>query len=216
MIKALIFDMDGVLLNTETVNEKATVQMMKGRYGVDLPLEVILKTMGLRDKEEFAMYKALYGIKDPIEKMVDYRNNRFYELANESNVVFKGVNEKLKELSNKYTLALTTSAHGVKFNFETKFFNIGLFEIIIQGSDVKKGKPNPECYLTTINRLGLQPYECVVVEDSLNGIRAAKKAGAKCIAVLGTFSEAELKKAGADVIIPGVNYITKEILGAMK
>jgi len=212
MIKAVIFDMDGVLVNTEPIYEKATKNMMKEVYNIDLPHEIILKVKGVRDEEEFGLYKKHYKINDSIKNMVINRNKYFFKVAEKSNIIFNGVDKKLGELNKGYALALTTSTKGEKFDYESKFFDIGLFKVIVKGSDVTKGKPDPECYIKTIKRLELEPNECVVVEDALNGIKAAKSSGAKCITVLGTFPENELKKAGADVVIKDMTKITKELI----
>lgn len=212
MIKAIIFDMDGVLVNTEPVYEKATIDMMKNVYNIDLALRILVKTKGLRDEEEFEFYKKKYDINDSIKNLANNRKKYFFKTAEKLNIVIEGINKKLRELSNYYDLGLATSTAGEMFDFETKFFDTSLFKVIIKGSDVKEGKPNPESYITTINKLNYQPQECVVIEDSLTGVQAAKGSGAKCIGVLGSFLEKELKKAGADIVIEDMTKITKEII----
>ncbi len=212
MIKAIIFDMDGVIVNTEPVYEKAFPVMLKQEYGIDRKKGEGNSMKGLRDKEIFEFLKKQFGIEDSVEELVEKRDKQFFKFAEEMGIEFEGANECLKRLSQEFQLALTTSRTGPTFDYETKTFDISLFKVVINGDDVKEGKPDPECYNVTIQKLGLNPEECTVVEDSLNGVKAGKATGAKCIGVLGSFSEEELKEAGADIVVPNIADINKEII----
>ena len=199
--------MDGVLLDTEPVHEKAVRQCMKEEYGAKLTKTIISKVRGMVDKEEFALYKKIFGITDTVENMSRNKDRRFFSMIKHkdiADIVFKGVPEILRKFGKEYALALTTSTSGAKFDYETGLFGLKNFKVVVNGDDVSKGKPHPECYLKTIKRLGLAPEECVVIEDAVNGVIAAKAAGAWCIGVRGTFPARALMSAGADFVVADI------------
>jgi len=219
MIKAIIFDMDGVLLDTEPVHERAVRQCMEEDYGAKLTKKIISRVRGMVDREEFALYKKIFGIADSIENMSSNKDKRFFSMIRNTDVLFDGVPETLRKLRKDYVLALTTSTSGAKFDYETGLFGLKDFKVVTNGDDVSKGKPDPECYIRTVKRLGLAPEECVVVEDAVNGVIAAKAAGVWCIGLRGTFPSSALKAAGADIIVGDIREITYDrinTLGGLK
>ena len=78
----------------------------------------------------------------------------------------------------------------------------------MSGDDVSAKKPSPEIYIKTAEALSAPPSECVVIEDALNGVRSAKSAGMKCVAVTTSFPRAELEAAGADVVIDDIGEVS--------
>ena len=82
------------------------------------------------------------------------------------------------------------------------------------GEDVKLLKPHPDIYLEAARRLAVQPAACCVIEDAINGVKAAKAAGMRCVAVTTSFSAEELKSVGADVVKKAIGEITLQDLGA--
>ena len=212
MIKAIIFDMDGTILNTEPVYETANKTWIFEKYGIKLNQDDLDSQKGLRDEDEFNNYKIKYLIKDSIEIMKVDRNDYFFKIAKNFDIVIDKDSIKLRSLSESYLLALTTSTDGDKFSYETKFFDLNLFSVIITGADVNNGKPDSECYDKTISKLGVKPFECVIIEDAVNGIIAGKKSGAFCIGVLGSFSKEELILAGADVVVKNILDINENII----
>jgi len=211
MIKALIFDMDGVLLDTENICEKSTNKMFKKEYGIDMPEGFYLRTVGLRKSDCYDIYSELGDLRS-LDEFFRLSEKFFYEETKISQVVFSGVDEKLKELNKNFSLALATSTQGDKFDISTKHFNIGLFDVVINGNDVSRGKPDPECFLKAINLLNLTPDQCIIIEDGIIGIKAAKASGARCIALQTTFPKKELIDAGADLVIPNISNLKIEMI----
>ena len=106
-------------------------------------------------------------------------------------------------------LAVASSADRVKVSINLTEIGVPseTFDAVISGSDVTHKKPHPEVFLTAAGRLGLEPTACVVVEDAPSGVKAAKAAGAGCLGLTTSFSEAELREAGADWIAPDLAHL---------
>jgi HAD superfamily hydrolase (TIGR01509 family) len=105
-------------------------------------------------------------------------------------------------VKSKYNVALVSSSPKPIVDIVVQRFELGkYFDRIITGDDVEKGKPDPEPYLKAAKELGVHPEECVVVEDSINGVKSAKAAGMKCIGITNSFPREELERAGADYVI---------------
>ncbi|MDD5455317.1 MAG: HAD family phosphatase [Candidatus Ratteibacteria bacterium] len=194
-IKGVIFDVDGVIFDSEklhaqawkTVFEKRNILLVDDRSGV-----------GRSDKEFLSQLKEKGAIPKNLNigEIQDEKLEVLIGLANKKVELFPQVRELLMSLKKKYVL-------GVASNSDKKFIagiirNTGLthyFETVLTINDIKKPKPSPEIYLLSAQKMGLKPEECVVIEDSVYGIEAAKKAGMKCIAVSHTLPEEKLKKA---------------------
>jgi HAD superfamily hydrolase (TIGR01509 family) len=134
---------------------------------------------------------------------------RYYlKLLNKHGKLFPGVKRIFKKYHGRYKLMIASSEWDYVVDKVTSTF--GLQEYIdyrIGKEDVTKHKPNPEIYKKCLKILKMKPEECIVVEDSLFGIEAAKRAGIKVIAVAQTHPKAKLKKAGADVIISKISEL---------
>jgi HAD superfamily hydrolase (TIGR01509 family) len=114
------------------------------------------------------------------------------------------------EKSQKYCYALTTS--GRRFQQDkilAKFDLADFFKIIVAADDVSNGKPHPEPYTTTVEKLNKLPDECLVIEDSDNGILSAKAAGCQACGIMTTFDCNRLKLAGADIVVSSFSELAK-------
>lgn len=207
--------MDGVIINSEPVFKNAIIQMMKEKYGIILNSSIIKQTRGLRDLELFELFIKTFNLKENFNTFIDNKNKYFFNAAQESDFVFVNAHNIINKLSEKYTLALATSAQEEKFKFESQYFDINKFKVVITGKDVKKGKPNPEIYSLAIEKLNIKSNECIVIEDALKGVISAKNAGIKCIAVETSFSKNELKKAGADLTIKDISKLNKKLIDSL-
>lgn len=203
-IKAIIFDFDGVIVNSEPVHEKAEIQTCQ-EFGLDVPRGEWENFRGKRIDDIFSFVSRKYGDGSaPIEKMIERKIELYLLHALESLELIPGAYEFLEEMagSGKYRLALTTS--GRKYQQEkilSKFDLAKFFEIIVTADNVKNGKPDPEPYLVTAKMLAEEPRNCLVIEDSDNGIISAKAAGCFACGITNTFSEEKLRLAGADEIV---------------
>lgn len=196
-IKAIIFDMDGVLVDSEELIFLAAYQMFR-ENGIIVSREDFIPYIGTGEDSYLGNVAKKYGFNIDLKKHKARTYEIYAELAKEKLIVLPGVHEFIEKCK-KYNLklAIATSADKVKVDINLKTIGLpeNIFDVITHGEEVINKKPNPEIYEKTINKLALQPDECIVIEDAINGIKAAKGAGAKCIALTTSFPEDSLKEA---------------------
>lgn len=200
-IDSVLFDMDGVLVDSEAVIEAAAIQGLS-KYGVNAVHEDFLPFVGAGEDKYIGGVSEKYGVPYRLE-MKDLVYELYAELVFEHIKVYEGIVELLKNLKIKgYKLALASSADKIKVNLNLQAAGIDaeLFDAIVCGSDVINKKPSPEVFLTAAERLRSNPKTCVVIEDAINGLKAAKAGGMKCIAITTSFKKAVLMEQGADAI----------------
>lgn len=209
-IKAVIFDLDGLLIDSEPVWWKAYEILCKNHKII--PDDYVAKSchgMGLRECIE--VYKKKLGLKGDTRKLLKEFRDIFYGLAlSKVNVkLLDGVRKVLENYKNKQ-LAVATGGHTGKMAFKLlkKTQIDSFFEKVISSDDVKKGKPDPDVYLETARQLKVKPPECLVLEDAPNGVLAGKAAG---MTVYGVNKDREirekLKEAGADKVFESLEEI---------
>ncbi len=181
MIRAVIFDLDGVIADSEPISGKSTA-MVLARRGVTLTDDERLKAFGRRSPDIFSDALRARGKafdSRAIEVMVAEKNSLMLSLMKGSLRAIPGSVELVNALSRSgLKLALATSSHRDKMEMEVKELGIkGLFSAVVTGDDVSRGKPDPEIFLLAASKLGVKPAECAVIEDSSFGVQAAKSAG---------------------------------------
>lgn len=197
----LIFDMDGVLVDSEAVIEEAA-RLGLQEYGVFAKSEDFKPFVGAGEDRFIGGVAEKYGVTYHTDM-----KKRVYEIYLEQ------VEHKLKVYPNTVPLlkklveigchfALGSSADRIKVNANLNVANIDMnwFKGIVTGDDVVHKKPAPDIYLKAAALLGAEPKHCIVVEDALNGIQAAHAAGMKCIGITTSFTKEELKANHADFI----------------
>lgn len=193
MIKAVLFDMDGVLVDSEELTYEAAIAMLRER-GADACREDFRPFIGAGDIAYLGGAAGVHGLKyDPEMSVVTYE--KYEKLVSEHDIAYKNTVRTVKELKNMgLKLAVCTSADLVKMNINVKAIGLsGVFDAMINGRDIKNNKPAPDIYLKGAETLGVLPSECLVVEDAKNGIIAAKAAGMHNAAVTTTFTREELE-----------------------
>lgn len=183
--KAVIFDMDGVLIDSEPV-WKIAMQAVFDEVGCPLTKKDFQKTVGLRLDEVIDYWYHQVGWENCPPSQVESKIVlKMVELLTADGKPLPGVVETIHYLkSNNYKIGLATSSYRVLI--DTVLNVIGLtehFDFTHSAEDELYGKPHPAVYLTVADRLGLKPSECLVVEDSLNGIIAAKAAKMKVVCI---------------------------------
>lgn len=195
MIKAVIFDLDGVIIDTKELHYLAWKKFWAKR-GIEHTYDDFIKKFGIPNQDIFKELYENMGV-DELNDLCEEKEVYFRELSEGKLMPMKGAAGLIKSLKKEgYKIALGTSCQ--KSNIEFIMKQIGLkayFDVIVCAADIKSGKPNPEIFLKAAEMLNVKPLECVVIEDSLHGIEAAIRAGMKCIAVATTHSENELKNA---------------------
>lgn len=183
MIKALVFDFDGLIVDTESLWFDVYKEVLV-EYDCELKLEDFALSIGTKDD---VLYERLTKIaRKPINRIeIDRKTHERYQQQMSQLHLREGVNEYLKaakELGLKIGLASSSSRNWVQ-GFLEKFNIKEFFEVVKTSDNVKKVKPDPELYLQAIQELGVKPYEALAFEDSKNGLIAATKAGLHCVIV---------------------------------
>ena len=183
MIKAIIFDMDGLMFDTETIWLKACDIIGKS-MGYDIPLEVPISCIGTNRETTKNIFESLYDF-DFEEFYTKYRNKMNDIIDTEGIGIKEGLFELLDYLKEKdYKLAIASSSRKETIDKYLRISGVDkdLFAYIVSGEDFKISKPNPEIFIKTCSLLNVKPEETMVLEDSNNGIKASSSAG--CISVL--------------------------------
>ncbi len=208
MIKAVIFDMDGVLVDTERYHEMAYKTVAK-KFGVNLTEKEIIQFKGVTALENIKYLFKKYKINENAKKYTLLKD-KIYRSFLKNLKALPGVIELLKKFKKKkIKLALASSGSRLNVGFILKKIKAKkIFDVVIHGEQVKKGKPNPEIFLKAAKKLKVMPKDCVVIEDAINGVKAAKNAGMFCIGVATTFSKQKLKNA--DLIVDSLKELEIE------
>lgn len=182
--KAVIFDMDGLLLDSEVLYRDAMIATAAAR-GYEMPLELFLRMVGLPGAGSRVVLNDHYGPDFDVDALWDGTSERFYGLAKELLCLKAGVVEildTLDELNLPRAIATSSRHQDVEHHLEHTGLT-GRFHAIVAQGDYPRGKPDPAPFLTAAARLGVDPAHCLALEDSHNGVRAASGAGMMTIMV---------------------------------
>lgn len=201
MIKAYIFDMDGVLCDSEPYIAAAAVRMFREVHRIEVKEEDFLPFVGAGEDRYLGGVAEKYGIElsMPDDKIETYR---CYAACVQGNLKsLPGVKDFIKKAKAKgVLLAVATSADEVKLKVNLREMDLdeSLFDALVNGLEIEHKKPSPDIFLEAARRLGVDPADAIVFEDAINGVQAAKAAGARCIGITSSFTAEQLLSAGAD------------------
>ncbi len=197
MIKGVLFDMDGVLVDSEEFICKAAVQMFKER-GIAVRESDFLPFVGAGEDRYLGGVAEKYGISLDL-KTAKTRTYKIYDEIIQGNMeILPGVQDFIKKCRDfKLKIALATSADETKMkaNLNATGLSLSLFDAAVSGLDVERKKPYPDIYVKAARLIGLSPENCLVIEDAVNGVAAAKAAGTRCLAITSSFTKAQLHDA---------------------
>ncbi len=186
--KAAIFDMDGLLIDSEPLWQQAEMEFLRP-LGVQLTREMCTRTVGLRVREAIQYWQARHPWEGPgLDELVECIVARVIELINQSGRALPGAGEAVR-MCREAGLALalaTSSRHDLAAVTLAKLGLDGAFAQVICADEHAPGKPHPIVFLRAAEALGLDPQSCLVFEDSLNGVIAAKAARMYVAAVPGS------------------------------
>jgi HAD superfamily hydrolase (TIGR01509 family) len=215
VIEAVLFDVDGVLVNSEAFIAEAAIAMLAERYGVAAARQDFLPFVGTGENRFISGVAEKYDVKLDLE--VD--KARTYELY------FEVIRGRLREIPGAVAFVRECHVRGLKTaiatsadrrKLEANLCEIGLaetdFDAAVDGLQVERKKPFPDIYLEAARRVGTDPERCLVVEDAVSGVKAAKAAGMACLAFAGSFPETELRGAGADYFAPNFERADRKII----
>ena len=205
--------MDGVIIDSEPLHqstEKAVFQLL----GISIPDDVQNSFIGCTDAFMWSRIAEMYRLSIDIPEIIETKKSLYLQYLKEKTIFpIAGVVDLLTRLfNNKFLIALATSAPHEQIDYILHAFKIRhFFNSITSGEDVSMGKPHPEIFLTAAKSVGIEPQSCIVIEDSQNGIIAAKNARMKCIAYKNPNSgNQDLSKA--DMTITSYEDISLDLL----
>lgn len=188
MIKAIFWDNDGVLVDTERLYYIATQRVLAG-VGVVLTKEQYIELLLVQGRPPWYLAEEKGFPPDGIEKLRDKRNTLYSVLLEEEDIIIGGARDALEELGKRYMMGIVTSSrpdHFAIIHRRTGFLKY--FQFAITLADYSHSKPHPEPYLKAIESSGFSPEECLVIEDSERGLTAAREAGIRCIVIPNEFT----------------------------
>ena len=218
MIKAILMDFNGIIINDEPLQMQAYQEILKNE-NIELTEKDYYSCLGMDDKTfvEAAFKRA--GRDCPAEKnkeITDAKTERWREEIVKEVPLFGGVENFVKKMEKDFALGIVSMARRVEIEFVLEKLNLrGSFSAIVSAEDISECKPNPECYHKGFNlidaariRSGSNPMvhsDCLVIEDSPPGILAGKLAGLKTLGITNTVSAHDLREAGADAVSKSLN-----------
>lgn len=182
MLKAVIFDLDGVIVESENAHIEAEKQTLL-KYGVQISAEELHKYTGTTANLMFTKLIRKYKLDTTFEEMFRRKEDILFRLLKEDAEPTKGIITLLRNLKLKrIKLAIGSSSTRKQIKYVLAKLDItSLFDCIVGAEDIVHSKPNPEIFLKAAAELNVNPSDCLVVEDSKLGIEAAKRAGMKCL-----------------------------------
>ena len=203
--RAIAFDLDGVLINSEPLYRRAFINFLRERERE--PEEILFtKMMGTTGREAILICKEHYQFTDEPHELSAACSVHFRMVLEQEPIqLLPGAIELMERLTEKkipYAVA-TSSGREYAQKVLTRFGILPRLQFLVTGDDVRFGKPNPEIYQAAAARFGIDPKTMIVIEDSANGMRAAQAAGARCIVVPHDLTPLEHVE-NADAILPGL------------
>ena len=194
--RAVIFDMDGVIVDSEPRHERAFMEVLRelgygDNHGFDFSQYV-----GLTDRELWSDFIARHNPHHAMDVLQAMKRERVLRILREDEPLFNGLPELIENLAPKYRLGLASGSEPVVVEEVLRFKHLRrYFSVVTTSSEVARGKPAPDIFLRAAKLLGVAPRECWVIEDSKPGVAAGLAAGMKVIAITNTHPAEELSNA---------------------
>jgi len=208
MLQGVVFDMNGVIIDDERIHQQSWRYFCR-KYGFKLTEDEFKNKVFGRTEADTLAY--LFKSKLSDNQVSQYSNERIstiIQVVKDTVKIATGLKQFLQELHDQsIPLAIATSSRKPYTDFIIDFLEIRpFFKSIITAEDIKKGKPDPEIYLLAAHRLSVSPKNCLAFEDSLSGIKSAKRAGMKVIGIATTHRPEEL--TSANMVINSFQEVT--------
>lgn len=217
MIKAVIFDMDGLLVDSEPLWKEAEVRIFKS-VGVPLTIAMTDQTTGLRTDEVVAYWHRQHPWKTPSQKEISQQiDAEVLALIKEKGVAKSGAREVIQLCESlDLPMAIASSSASTIIHAVVERLGIGHKLTILHSAEFEQfGKPHPGVYMSAAEKLGVQPHDCLAFEDSVNGVISAKAAKMRCIAVPPPELRDDKRYGVADLTVNSLQDVTAEILQSL-
>jgi HAD superfamily hydrolase (TIGR01509 family) len=209
-VKAIFWDNDGVLVDTERLYFAATRQTL-ATAGINLTKEMYVKFNLIQGKGAWHLAKENGISAHEIEQMRDARNSLYGKLLGQQTNVIEGAGEVLGALYGKYIMGIVTSSRKDHFEIIHRYSGmLKYFDFLLTGDDYTKFKPDPEPYLLAVEKSGCKKEECIAIEDSERGLTSAKSAGIRCY-IIPTELTRDGNFSGADKVLKSIKEIMTEL-----
>jgi HAD superfamily hydrolase (TIGR01509 family) len=216
VIDAVVFDLDGLLIDSEQVWDAAREELAKERGGRWHP-QAQRDMMGMSSPEWSRYMHDVIGVPDPPDQINAEVVRRVERIYREHLPLIPGAQDAVRRLAQRWPLGLASSSNRELIDLALELMGIaGCFQATVSSEEVARGKPSPDVYLEAASRLGADPARCVAIEDSSNGIRAGHAAGMAVIAVPNPhYPPAEDALALAAATVDGVAAISPELVASL-
>jgi HAD superfamily hydrolase (TIGR01509 family) len=195
-MKAVIFDMDGVIVDSEPRHERACLQVLQEIGCGDNHGMHLADYIGRSDREMWADFLKRHKPDKTLDQLLAMKRERVIDIIRREQPVFDGLRELIEKLSSRYLLAVASGSERLVVQEVLALPGLQrFFPVVVSCADVSRGKPAPDIFLRAAEQLGVQPEECWVVEDSKPGVAAGIAAGMKVVAITNTHPAAELSGA---------------------
>ena len=216
-LRGVIFDMDGVLCDSEPFICEAACRMFAELHHLTVSPEDFVPFVGTGENRYLGGVAEKHGVKLDLERDKRRTYQIYLEIIRGRLEPLPGARDFLADCRRRgLKLAVATSADRIKM--EGNLAQIGLppetFDVTVNGLDIERKKPHPDIFLLAARRLGLPAASCLVVEDAPNGIQAGRAAGSRCLGLTTSFDAATLRQAGAEWTAPDLSRVPEEILSA--
>ena len=212
-VRAVIFDMDGVLVDSEPRHEQAFLDVVREiGYGDALAVR-FADYIGRTDQELWADFITRHKPPQSFEDLLARKRERMVEIIRQDQPLFDGVPALVEKLAGRYELAVASGSERMVVDEVLKLQDLGrFFSVVVTSSEVEHGKPAPDIFLRTAALLKLPPGSCCVIEDSKPGVTASLAARMQVIAITNTHSAEELHHATH--VVRTYGEIERLLLGA--
>ena len=206
-MEAVIFDMDGVIIDSELLHTKLERELLE-EYGGKISKEEHEAFIGTTDYYMWSTLKAKFDLAPSVDELVKIKKKRFAQNMHKIRLVDNFYEFMLKLYNKKYALALASSNNRTNVDQIMQKFDLGQYiKVSISGEEVVKSKPDPEIFLKAAQKLAVKPHHCLVIEDATAGVLAAKSAGMQCLGFKNPNSgQQDLSKA--DLVVESFKELT--------
>lgn len=212
MYKAVIFDMDGVIVDSEPHHERAFLHVFEAighgdNHGIEFS-----DYYGRSDRSLWVDFIARHQPGHTLDELLEWRQQRFLTTLVEEEPIFDGLPELVARLHARYPLALASGSRHPIIDAVLAMRDLRqYFGAVVSSTDVAHGKPQPDIFLHAAALLGVAPGDCCVVEDAQTGVQAARAAGMDVIAITNTFAADKL--ADATYVVDDYAAVERVLLG---